>query len=296
MPAVRHLEGRQLLSAAPTATMTQTATFPNLESFPNVATQAFLYFSAPMGTLTEVDVVTSGSYSTDFSAENLAPSTSAIQGTTKANLSINLPSGAIPVTIPSVTENFNASAFDGTLNYAGTSGKDFGPVTSSAPTQTTVLTSPADLAAFTGNFRIPITVSGHATGSATSSNGNLLSDGFKTQTSVTLTIIYHYDPNLPSLNPPPANSSGSQTSSGPSSGDSTGTSTSNPANVAPASSTGTASTQTSAAQTTSTQSVNSSAHTSKKAHALARNTAHHPKGASARPKSVSRGQHRSHHG
>ena len=119
-------------------------------------------------------------------------------GTTSGNLSINLPTGAIPVTIPSVTETFNASAFDGTLNYAGTSGKDFAPVTSSSAAQTTVLTSPADLAAFTGNFRIPISVSGHATGSAASSNGDL-SDGFKTQTSVTITVIYHYIPNLPSL-------------------------------------------------------------------------------------------------
>src|SRR5262245_15020941 len=49
VPAVRPLEGRQLLSAAPTATMSQTATFPNLESMPDVATQAFLYYSSTMG-------------------------------------------------------------------------------------------------------------------------------------------------------------------------------------------------------------------------------------------------------
>ena len=54
------LEGRQLLTGPPTATMTQTITFPNLESLPNVANQALLYFSSTMGTLTEVDVVTSG--------------------------------------------------------------------------------------------------------------------------------------------------------------------------------------------------------------------------------------------
>ena len=95
-PAVRPLEDRQLLSGAPTATMTQTATFPNLESHPNVASQAFLYFSSTMGTLTEVDVVTSGSFSTQFSAENLGPSSNAITGTTSGNLSINVPSGAIP--------------------------------------------------------------------------------------------------------------------------------------------------------------------------------------------------------
>ncbi len=118
----------------------------------------------PLGTLTEVDLVTSGSYSTEFHAENLGPSSTTIEGTTSGNLSINVPTGAIPVTIPSVTETFNASPFDGDLDYAGTSGKDFAPVTSSSAAQTMVLTSPADLAAFTGNFRIPISVSGTRNG------------------------------------------------------------------------------------------------------------------------------------
>jgi hypothetical protein len=203
--------------------MTQTATFPNLESLPNVATQAFLYFSSTMGTLTEVDVVTSGTFSTEFAAENLASSSNAITGTTTANLSINVPSGAIPVSIPSVTDTFNASPFDGTLDYAGTSGKEFAAVTSSSATQTTVLTSPAALAAFTGNFRIPITVSGHANGTATSTNGNI-TDSFHTQTSATITVIYHYDPSLPSLNPgtPAPSSSGSTGGQGSGSGSGTG--------------------------------------------------------------------------
>jgi hypothetical protein len=222
-PALRPLESRQLLSGGltPSATMTQTATFPNLESLPNVANQALLYFSSTMGTLTEVDLVTSGSFSTQFYAENLGSSSTAIDGTTSGNLSINVPTGAIPVTIPSVTETFNAAPFEGNVDYSGTSGKDFAPVTSSSATKTTVLTSPADLAAFTGNFRIPISVSGHATGNASSGNGDL-SDGFNTQTSATLTIIYHYIPNLPSTNPPPADTSPTV----PSSGNGTGSSAS----------------------------------------------------------------------
>jgi hypothetical protein len=266
-PVVQPLEGRQLLSAAPagapvaSATMTQTATFPNLESFPNASTQAFLYFSSPMGTLTEVDVVTSGSYSSEFYADNLGPSSSTIEGTTSGNLSINVPTGAIPVTIPSVTESFNASAFDGTLNYGGTSGEDFAPVTSSSAPQTTVMTSPADLAAFTGNFRIPISVSGHATGSAVSSNGDV-SAGFNTQTSATITVIYHYIPNLPSLDPPTNTSPSSQPPTVPSSGNDTG-----PAN-SPASSntspTNTVQGAVSLVQNSSTQSQHSSTHAKKK--------------------------------
>jgi hypothetical protein len=184
--------------------MTQTATFPDLETLPTVSDQALLYFSATMGTLTEVDVVTSGSFESQFSAENLAPSSRTIEGTTTANLAINVPTGAIPVSIPSVTESFDASAFDGKLDDAGPSGTTRAPVTSSSTPQTTVLTSPADLAAFTGFARIPISVSGHATGS-TNPDDSQVSAAFNTDTSATITVTYHYIPNLPSPVQQPVN-------------------------------------------------------------------------------------------
>jgi hypothetical protein len=247
--------------------MIQTATFPNLESIPNVSTQALLYFSAPMGTLTEVDVVTSGSFSTQFYAENLASSRSMITGTTSANISINVPTGAIPLSIPSVTENFAASAFAGALNYAGPSGKVFAPVTSSSASQTTVLTSPAALADFTGNFRIPISVSGHATGSANSSDGEM-SGGFNTQTSVTVTIIYHYIPNLPSLDP--------------SSSPSPQSSNTGPASTAPSGSTAPGTGTVGLVQTASTAAHHPAAHAKKKVvpHVAgsSHKRAHHPLG------------------
>jgi hypothetical protein len=221
-PAVRPLEGRRLLTAS--ATMTQTATFPDLESYPNLSDQALLYFSATMGTLTEVDLVTSGSFQSQFSAENLGPTSNAITGTTTGDLAINVPTGAMPVAIPAVSESFNASAFDGTLDYAGTSGKTFATVTSSSAPQTTVLTSPAALAAFIGHFRIPISVSGHAVGSVASSQGDVAS-AFRTDSSATITVIYHYIPNLPSLEPPPATpspSAGTGTGAAPTSATGTG--------------------------------------------------------------------------
>jgi hypothetical protein len=201
--------------------MTQTATFPDLESNPALSDQAVLYFSATMGTLTEVDVVTSGSFTTQFSAENLGPTSATIKGTTIADLSINVPTGPMPVNIPPVTETFDASAYDGTPGYVGTSGTAMAPVTSSSTPQTTVLTSPADLAAFTGFARIPISVSGHATGSATSSNGDA-STALNTQTSATITVIYHYIPNLPGTDPAPGGTTPSPNGGGTSATD-TGT-------------------------------------------------------------------------
>ena len=204
MPTVRPLEGRQLLSG-PTATMTQTMTFPDLEAYPTVADQAMLYFNGTMGTLTEVDLVTSGSFQTQFQAENLSSSGRTISGTTTGNLAINVPTGSMPVAIPPVTESFNASAFDGALNYGGNSGKTFAAVTSSSTPQTTVLTSPAALAAFTGLYRIPISVTGHAVGSVTP-NDSKVAATFQTDTSATLTVVYHYIPNFANPAPSPANS------------------------------------------------------------------------------------------
>jgi hypothetical protein len=204
-PAVQGLEGRRLLTGGDpaSATMSQTATFPDLESNPALSDQVLLYFNGTMGTLTEVDVVTSGSFSTQFSAENLASSGRTVQGTTGGNLSINVPTGAIPVAIPTVAESFNASGFDGKVDDGGTSGETMAPVTSSSTPQTTVLTSPAALAAFTGHLRIPIGVSGHATGSTTPNDG-AVSAAFKTDTSATITVIYHYIPTLTGGPPSPA--------------------------------------------------------------------------------------------
>ena len=207
MPAVRPLEGRRLLTGGPpaAATMSQTVTFPDLESMPNVSDQAALYFSATMGTLTEVDVVTSGSFTSQVSAENAASTGQTVQATTSAKLSIDVPTGALPVVIPPVTQSVDVSAFGAQSTPTATS--------SSTP-QTTVLTSPAALAAFTGHFRIPISVTGHAIGSVTPNNGSV-SASFHTDTSATITIIYHYIPNLPGTGPSPGTSSPGGTNASP---------------------------------------------------------------------------------
>jgi hypothetical protein len=200
--------------------------------------------------LTEVDVLTSGSYTSKFSAENLGSSSSTIDGTTSAALTVNVPTGGIPLSIPSVTESFNATPFDGNADNAGSSGKQFAAVTSSSDVETRVFTSPVDLAAFAGNFRIPITVSGHATGITTSTNHEG-SGSFSTQTAVTITLVYHYTPNLPSLDPS-SGGSGSQSSGQSSGGNGNGTpATSAAAGSTPSGSTGTGVTTANVAHTSS---------------------------------------------
>ena len=210
-PAVMPLEDRRLLSGSSSAVMTQTATFPNIELAPKASTQAILYFSPTMGTLTEVDLVTSGSVGAGSRPRTWGPRATAIEATVAGNVSINVPTGEIPVTIPSLHWAFDAPAFDGTLDYGGTSGKEFAPATSGSSPQTTVLTSATDLAAFTGNFRIPHQRVQSHDQSSSPADGNL-SALFKTQTSATITVIYHFIPNLPSLDPGQGPDSGQQSS------------------------------------------------------------------------------------
>ncbi len=171
VPTPSALEDRRLLTAS--AMMSQTATFPDLEVNPTLATQGLLYFSPAMGTLTEVDVVTSGSFTSQFLGAN---QNATVAGSTSANLSIGLPTGPIAVTIPTVSQNLNGPS-----------------VTSDSTPQTTVLTTPAELAAFTGHFRLPVAISGHAEG--TTSTGQA-TGSFQTDTAATISVIYHYIPNL----------------------------------------------------------------------------------------------------
>lgn len=259
-PEIGRLEDRRLLTAAPTtATMTQTATFPDLESLPTVSNQALLYFGATMGTLTEVDVVTSGSFQTQFSADNLAATSNAIVGTTTGDLAVNLPTGSIPVDIPAVTETFDAQSIGDSTTMA--------PVTSSSTPQTTVFTDPASLADFTGFARMPMSVTGHAVGAATAGNGDI-STGFQTQTSVTITVTYHYTPFAPGTGPAPVSSPSTPPAS---SGSGTSPSSTTPTVIAPVVSSTPSTTTLTPAPSTTTQ---GQASTSKRTAAHGRVRAH----------------------
>ena len=139
-PAVVPLEDRRLLSGSSSAVMTQTATFPNIELAPKASTQAILYFSPTMGTLTEVDLVTTGSIGAGFQAENLGTTTHGDRGHRRRQPLDQRPDRRGPGDRPSPhsTGLFDAPAFDGTLDYGGASGnKQFAPATSGSSPQTT---------------------------------------------------------------------------------------------------------------------------------------------------------------
>jgi hypothetical protein len=108
----------------PSAVMTQTATFPNIELRPKIKTQSILYFFTPMGTLNEVDLILSASASGPVPPDTI--------------VFVNIGYRKYPVAVREAS-------------------------VASAP-QTIRLTEPAALVAFMGRFSLPITVTPPAPG------------------------------------------------------------------------------------------------------------------------------------
>ncbi|HEY1859849.1 MAG TPA: choice-of-anchor E domain-containing protein [Gemmataceae bacterium] len=162
-------------------------------------TQSVNQFNPSLGTLTAVEVTNSGTLTSHIKVESLDGASAAVTGTVSGNLTLT--GAGFPSLVTSTnaaTENFQAGAFDGTIDFAGTSGKDFGNK-SSGGSKSTVLTSPTDLANFIGLGKVSFTDTAHATSSADGA-GNLLSQINSTAQAI-VTVKYDYIPAPPA--PPP---------------------------------------------------------------------------------------------
>jgi uncharacterized repeat protein (TIGR01451 family) len=172
-------------------TQTFTATFPSTMTNYNLTGQ-LPQFDPSLGTLQSLTITNAGAITSDIRVENTSnTSGTTITGTVGGNLSLAGP-GVNLVTSPERnTGSFDASAFDGTLDFAGSSGTDFGPRTASA--SRSVQLSGAALAPFLGTGQVAIRESAVATSTA-SGGGNVLV-GVTSSATATVTVTYNYIPN-----------------------------------------------------------------------------------------------------
>lgn len=148
-------------------------------------------FDSSLGTLTEVDISFSGQINSDIQVENRDPAPATVNGTVSGNINLSGPDFNSQVGTASSTQTFNASAFDGQLDMAGTSGKDFGWV--SVPGSSTLtLTSAAALADYTGPGTVSVSETSQATSGAT--GGGNLSVAINSTSAGTISVAYHYIP------------------------------------------------------------------------------------------------------
>jgi hypothetical protein len=148
-------------------------------------------FDPSLGTLTAVDIVNAGSITSDIKVENVDAAAATITATVSGSLTLSGAGFTALVTNGSSSKTFNAGPFDGSIDFGGTSGHDFGPQTATG-SMTFTITSASALANYIGTGMVSLTEVAHATSSANGA-GNLLAQ-IATTASAQVSVIYHYIP------------------------------------------------------------------------------------------------------
>lgn len=159
----------------------------------NSQTQAIQQFNSALGTLTSVDILENGNLTSDIKVESTDQSSSTIQAKVSGILTLQIPGQKNLVTNVSGTPvTTNVGPYDGTIDFAGTSGHDFGNDTVSGSGSETLSATQTDLSSFIGTGKINLTNLAASTSSA-SGPGNLIAN-ITSSSSAQVTIVYHYVP------------------------------------------------------------------------------------------------------
>jgi len=124
-----------------------------------------------------------------FESEDASPTT--VTMNLQATIELQRPdSSPLATVIPLVETSDDVTAFDGIIDFAGTSGKTYSDL-SGDKTENDCTTDPADLALFTGSG--DITLPAEAIGSSYGSGAGNLWLQFSTSASVAVTVTYYYE-------------------------------------------------------------------------------------------------------
>ncbi len=159
-------------------------------------------FDTSLGTLTSVAIDFAGAVTSTIKFESLDAAPSTITGTASATVTLTRPDNSqLAVVLPSNTRSAQETAYDGVLDFAGTSGDVFSNISGNLTAPTVTLTSLSDLALFSGAGNILLPVIG-AGASSVSGAGNVVSQ-ITTQASGSAYVIYTYNA-TPAAVPEPA--------------------------------------------------------------------------------------------
>ena len=149
-------------------------------------------FDPAMGTLTGIQFTLTGTVlgTVQFESKGAAPST--VTSNLAATITLLRPdSSTIAVVLPTVSAVTNLSAYDGVVDFSGTSGRTFANVTNTVSITSGVMGSAADLTLFQGLGSISLPVSASAASSTTGA-GNLITQ-FTTTAGADGSVTYFYN-------------------------------------------------------------------------------------------------------
>jgi hypothetical protein len=148
-------------------------------------------FDPSLGKLLSVQVINSGAITSDIRAENTSSSSpSTITATVSGTMTLSGPHVLLNTDVSRNAGSLNASVFDGSLDFGGRSGKNFGPHTANGSGSMTM--TGAAMSAFVGTGSVSMSEIAHATSSASGGGNLIVSTTSLAQANIT--VIYHYIP------------------------------------------------------------------------------------------------------
>ncbi len=158
-----------------------------------VATGSLPQFDPALGILTRVEVTGSAEITSQIKAESQDSDPQLITAIVSGEIGLALSSSYQLASTPNVDAGtFSAAPYDGTPDFGGPSGHDFG--THSATDSSTLIIADAGTAFFVGTGSVPFSASALAT-SRTTGGGNVLNE-IATTASAAVAITYHYQPHV----------------------------------------------------------------------------------------------------
>lgn len=178
-----------------TINQTAAAVTQNVE-FPSTATDYTLTgeinrFDESLGQLQAVEIIHEGSITSEIKVENTSPiSTSTIQGTVGGTIKLIAPGATSTLNLSQNAGSYGAGIYDGTKDYAGTSGTSFGAHTANGEESITL--TGADVNPYIGSGKITLTENAQAASNA--AGGGNLDVSLTSSGRSKVTVVYHYIP------------------------------------------------------------------------------------------------------
>lgn len=149
-------------------------------------------FDTNLGTLTSIDFGLSGTVSGTGSVESLDSSATVVNLQLGSTLTLKRPDAStLVITNPLFSTSFNLTSFDGSINFAGTSGASTGSVSNTSSNSFSSGLN-TDFALFSQSGGGTINLSLGAVGASNATGAGNLITQFSTQASGVATVTYNY--------------------------------------------------------------------------------------------------------
>jgi hypothetical protein len=148
-------------------------------------------FDGSLGQLLSVDLLINGKLVSQVKVESLDASPSTIKTSTQGSLTIQAPGANLNLQLAN-SDSADLAAADGTIDFQGASGHDFGQKSNTGSKSATLTSGTDDLSPFIGTGKVTLSATSQVATNV-SGPGNFVSQA-SAQASGSIQVVYHYKP------------------------------------------------------------------------------------------------------